>query len=179
MPSKLKKVQKQISKKKGSNLNSLHENSRDALRLRRAEARDDRVSRVTAVRQKVNQHWLDRVAFFQARLPDTLHPMELDRIKDLVNEHLSRHDEELEKLQSERRPGRPASNRQRLLEQQLKMDGLEYESGFWLPDLQDAQTLIKLDAWRGDYTGLALLRFVRVEKFGEVKESQFPPRGAS
>lgn len=53
MPSKFAKVQKQVSKKKGGAL-ALHENSRDALRLRSAVARDDRVARLGAMREKMN-----------------------------------------------------------------------------------------------------------------------------
>lgn len=41
------KVHKHVNKKKGA-VEALHENSRDAKRLRRAGARDDRVSRVQA-----------------------------------------------------------------------------------------------------------------------------------
>lgn len=55
MPSKLSKVHKHISKKKGAHFNSLHENSRDAQRLRRAGARDDRVNRMSAVKEKHNR----------------------------------------------------------------------------------------------------------------------------
>ena len=56
MPSKFAKVQKQVSKKKGGAL-ALHENSRDALRLRSAVARDDRVARLGAVREKMNDFY--------------------------------------------------------------------------------------------------------------------------
>ena len=54
MPSKFHKVQKRVNKKKGSTT-ALHENSRDALRLRSAVARDDRVSRLGALREKINE----------------------------------------------------------------------------------------------------------------------------
>lgn len=179
MPSKLNRVQKHVTKKKGAKINALHENSRDAQRLRRAGARDERVSKLTATREKQNRPWLDRVAFFQERLPETLHPLDLAQIKELVREFLSRHDAELAQLKAERRPGRPPSNRQSLLEQQIKQEALEFESGFWLPNLQDEETLVKLEAWRGEWFALAPVRFVRVAKDGGVKESQFPPRGAS
>lgn len=56
MPSKFAKVTKQVSKKKGGAL-ALHENSRDALRLRAAVARDDRVARLGAVREKLNDQY--------------------------------------------------------------------------------------------------------------------------
>jgi len=55
MPSSLNKVQKHISKKKGgAKKNALHENSRDAVRLRRAAGRDDKVARASAIREKQN-----------------------------------------------------------------------------------------------------------------------------
>lgn len=54
MPSKFNKVQKHVNKKKGST-NSLHENSRDALRLRNAVIRDDKVARMSAIREKTNE----------------------------------------------------------------------------------------------------------------------------
>ena len=55
MPSRsLQKVQKHISKKKRAP-GELHEESRDARRLRRAGARDERVARITAVRSKGRQ----------------------------------------------------------------------------------------------------------------------------
>ncbi|KAK5173117.1 translation machinery-associated protein 16 [Saxophila tyrrhenica] len=179
MPSKLAKVHKQITKKKGDKIKSLHENSRDARRLRRAGARDDRVARVNAVRQKTNGLWLERVMFFQDRLPDTLHPLAVEDIKALTEDYLGRHSDELGELKAERRTGRPASTRQTLLEQQRTMELQEYESGLWMPNLQDEQTLVKLDAWKGDWVGLGVMRFIRVDKEGGVKESQFPPRGAS
>jgi translation machinery-associated protein 16 len=179
MPSKLAKVQKHVAKKKGSKITSLHENSRDAKRLRRAGARDDSVARVSATRERNNKLWIDRIAFFQDRLPDTLHPMNVDGIQALISEYLARNDEDIALLKAERRPGRPASTRQTLLEDLKKTEEREYDSGFWLPNLQDEETLVKLDQWKGDWIGLGILRFVRIDRAGVVKESQFPPRGAS
>ena len=179
MPSKLAKVQKHVTKKKGNKINSLHENSRDARRLRTAGARDDKVARLGAVREKANKLWIDRVAFCQEWLPATLHPLEIDKIQALILLYLSRNDAELDQLKAERRAGRPPSTRQTLLEQQKKVEGKEHESGFWLPNLQDEETLVKLDVWKGDWVGLGTVRFVRVGTTGSVKESQFPPRGSS
>lgn len=179
MPSRLAKVQKHVKKKKGEKINALHENSRDAQRLRGARARDDRVARLSAVRDKANKQWIDRVVFFQERLPETLHPLDVEKIQLLIEEYLRRNDDELEDLKLERRPGRPPSSRQNLLEQQVKAEEQEYESGFWIPNLQDEETLVKLDRWKGDWVGLGIMRFVRVSKNGVPKDSQFPPRGAS
>ena len=54
MPKSLAKVQKRITKKKG-NSNSLHENSRDAQKLRRAGARSEKLDKLAAARAKANQ----------------------------------------------------------------------------------------------------------------------------
>lgn len=54
MPKSLVKVQKKLAKKKGSS-NSLHENSRDAQRLRRAGARAEKLDKLAAARAKANQ----------------------------------------------------------------------------------------------------------------------------
>ena len=179
MPSSLAKVQKHVRKKKGKKNKSLHENSRDAQRLRRAEGRDDKVARLSSIRQQVNQQWIERIVFIHQRLPATLHPLEISKIKDLVQGYVKRNDEEIVQMKSERRAGRAPSTRQVLFEQQRRTDEKEFESGFWLPNLQDEETLMKLDGWKGDWIGLSNMRFVRVVKEGELRESQFPPRGAS
>lgn len=54
MAKSLAKVQKKVAKKKG-NSNSLHENSRDAQKLRRAGARSEKLDRLAAARAKANQ----------------------------------------------------------------------------------------------------------------------------
>lgn len=48
------KIQKRIAKKKGS-INSLHENSRDSKRLRRACARADKLEKLSASRAKARE----------------------------------------------------------------------------------------------------------------------------
>lgn len=56
MPKNLAKVQKQISKKKNKGAtSSLHENSRDAKRLRRAGARSEKLEKLAVERGKASQ----------------------------------------------------------------------------------------------------------------------------
>ena len=62
MPKALHKVQKNISKKRGGKPNSLHENSRDSQRLRRAGAREDKLAKVLAAAMKMNQAYGQTVA---------------------------------------------------------------------------------------------------------------------
>ena len=64
MPKSLAKVQKKISKKKG-NTSSLNENSKDARRLRRAGAREEKLERIAMARAKGNQiHSIQYTKFF-------------------------------------------------------------------------------------------------------------------
>ena len=54
MAKSVAKVTKQISKKKGST-NALHVNSRDSQRIRKAQARDSRLQKSSALRAKSHQ----------------------------------------------------------------------------------------------------------------------------
>lgn len=92
MPKTLQKVHKHISKKRGV-VEALHENSRDAKRLRRANARDDRVARVHTNLSRGRQSYgklcsfyarfqdftdfrvlVDRIAYFQDNIPEDSGP---------------------------------------------------------------------------------------------------------
>lgn len=57
MARSLQKVQKQITKKRGGKPTALHENSRDARRLRAAGAREDKLTRIMSAAQKSQQHY--------------------------------------------------------------------------------------------------------------------------
>ena len=179
MPSKLNKIQKLVTKKKGNNSRALHENSRDALRLKKASTRDDRVNRKNKVQKGITEQWLNRISWFKEHLPDTLHPFDLPEFKAIVEEYLTHMDEEINALQAERRAGRHATTRQQLLELAKDNEKKEYKSGLWVPNLQDEQTLLKLDAWDHDWLSLSNMEFVRLDDEGVIKEAQFPPNKAA
>lgn len=99
----LHKVQKQISKKRGGKLNSLHENSRDSQRLRRAGAREDKIAKVVAAASRANQTYgtdefrslvgrdthsilksVDRVAFFQSSVEESTTPISEEELRVLT-----------------------------------------------------------------------------------------------
>lgn len=61
----------------------------------------------------------------------------------------------------------------------MELDNREYDSGLWIPDLRDEETLFSLRNWQGEWSGLNTMGFVRVTRKGEVKESSFPPKGQS
>ena len=57
MARSLQKVQKQIAKKRGGKPTALHENSRDARRLRTAGAREDKLTRIMTAAQRSQQRY--------------------------------------------------------------------------------------------------------------------------
>jgi translation machinery-associated protein 16 len=131
-----------------------------------------------------SQPTVQRVAFFQSCLPtsDTTSkptPYDTPSIQSLIALFLSRFDSELATLKAERRPGRPPATREVAIKQQLELDNREYDSGLWIPDLRDEETLFSLRNWQGEWSGLNTMGFVRVTRKGEVKESSFPPKGQS
>ncbi|KAL9598778.1 MAG: hypothetical protein Q9219_004275 [cf. Caloplaca sp. 3 TL-2023] len=151
MPKHLAKVQKKIAKKKGA-LASLHENSRDAKRLRRAGARSEKLSKLATAREKAYQPY---------------------------QSYLLQNSTELANLQAQRRPGRPASTREDRLRHTTDAERKEYISGYWVPDMEDKDLLVKLKAWNGKWTSLNTLEFVRLREDGTKHASSFPPRGKS
>jgi len=180
MPSKFAKVQKHITKKKGpGKIGSLNENSRDAKRLGNAAIRDDRVQRMTAVRSKANGAHLYRISFFQGLLLEAGAVLTDAEVHGQIQQYLDRDLDILEELRAERRAGRPKSTKQTLMEQTQNAEAKEYETGFWMPDLQNTVNVEALREWNGMWTALAKVKFVRVDKSGSVKESAWPPKGAA
>ncbi|CAI6338492.1 unnamed protein product [Periconia digitata] len=176
---RLGKVQKHVAKKKGKNVASLHENSRDTKRLQSAAQRDHKLNRITALREKQNKPYLLRIKSFQSYTAAHTTPVPIVTTQAMIEDYLGRDDEVLSTLQSERRSGRPPSTRETLLKQNRVSEEGEYSSGFWVPDLENEDTLMKLKEWDGTWPGLATMKFVRVSRDGVKKESCFPPKGLS
>ncbi|KAF2011668.1 hypothetical protein BU24DRAFT_377021 [Aaosphaeria arxii CBS 175.79] len=175
---RLSKVQKHITKKKGKDLN-LHENSRDTKRLHSAHMRDNKLNRLASVREKQNRPFLLRIKSFQSYTVEHDEPCTIPELQRMIEDYLGRDDDEISKLQAERRAGRPPSTRETLLKQNRDVEQGEYTSGFWLPELEDMEVLKKLKAWNGQWANLATMKFVRLSRDGVKKESSFPPKGLS
>ena len=116
----------------------------------------------------------------------------------ILSSYIDRDNDELGRLKSERRPGRPPSNREDLLKQRyarspstphyLGTDALlariateqgEYSSGFWIPDLSDESNLEKLRVWNEEWSSLGQISFIRIHKDGRALPSSFPPKSLS
>lgn len=175
----LNKIQKHISKKRGGKPTTLHENSRDAQRLRRAGAREDKLHKILDAATRQNQVYVGRIDWFRSALEGSEGSLSEDELVVLTQSFVAREDEELEEVKAERRPGRPPSKIEERINGRKDAEEREFNSGFWIPDLRDQDGRDKLDKWSGDWAGLNTLKFIRITKEGVVKASSFPPKGQS
>ena len=199
----LHKVTKQISKKRGNKLNTLHENSRDSKRLRRAGMREEKVAKTLHAARTANQlygmfvadaldrlvsnafHFIvNRVEWFRNMIDepeeDSLEKILSDEdVQVLTSEFVNRLDEDIQDLKSQRRPGRPPSSTEDQLKNQKEADEKEFKGGLWVPEVRSHDAREKLRKWNGEWSGLNTLKFVRVVKDGAIRDSSFPPKGMS
>ncbi|KAI5279177.1 hypothetical protein KEM54_004306, partial [Ascosphaera aggregata] len=82
-------------------------------------------------------------------------------------------------LEQEQRKNRPPAKRLIDLKELRTAEEKELESGFWVPDLTDEKCVQKLKAWKGDWSALSAIKFIRLLRSGDMKVSTFPPRGLS
>lgn len=93
--------------------------------------------------------------------------------------YVTRDAEELSSLRTQRRPGRPPTSQEDQLQHRMDGEEKEFKSGFWVPDLLDAEGVRKLLSWAGDWSSLNTLKFIRIGKERGIRPSTFPPKGLS
>ncbi|OAL39680.1 hypothetical protein AYO20_01077 [Fonsecaea nubica] len=179
MARSLNKVQKQISKKRGGKPNALHENSRDAKRLRRAGAREEKLARLMDAAVKANQIYVDRVAWFKSALQGSTGALTDEEMQLLTQSFIDREDEELAEAKQQRRPGRPPTKLEEKITQRKETEEREFRAGLWVPELRNDESREKVERWAGEWGGLNTLDFVRVVKSGGIRPSSFPPKALS
>lgn len=179
MARSLHKVQKQISKKKGGKPTALHENSRDARRLRQAGAREDKIARIMTVTAKSNQVYVERVAWFQQAIMNHDKPLLATEIQEMVENFIARENDELDEVKAVHRPGRPKSKAEERIQDRIDAEEREFKAGFWVPDMRDEGCLERLRRWGGQWGSLSTLTYIRVVKESGIKPSSFPPKGLS
>ena len=116
------------------------------------------------MRNRSSNAKVDRLSTLILMLPD-----DIDALPDLVAVHafvrenfLTRHDDELQELKAERRPGRPPHKRELELKETIAKELQEYNAGFELPDLTSTTNVKLLRDWQGDPQALPLFRMVRI-----------------
>ncbi|KAK3179995.1 translation machinery-associated protein 16 [Lecanicillium sp. MT-2017a] len=178
MPTSLEKTRKSISKKRGGEVNALHEKSRDSRRLHKANARDIRLEKLAAVRGKKEQPIVDRVAFFQQALKDKeVTVLELSAVQELISTYVHQYDEEYHDAKKARRPGRPPSAREDLLKAKISALEREYKQGFLVPDVMSTENGTKVVKWEGSWSYISTIPWIKVSSAGKAAPADFPSKG--
>ncbi|KAG7663578.1 TMA16 [[Candida] subhashii] len=161
----LNKVTKKLSKSTGS----VHIKGRKFKQINRATLRDKKltIKKQKQLEQKENE--LSIVYFLQRIVNDdddfkVQETFSLEEIKQFIELFLTRFDDELEELRANRRPGRPATNRQQILEEKVKHDQQIYATGIKVPDLSDIETVKRLKLWNGTTGGATVMKFIHISE---------------
>lgn len=110
---------------------------------------------------------MERPLFFISQVTSAK-PLTLEQFKELiVSSYLSRHANDLAALLAARRPGRAKDAKLVALEDIIKRENAEYESGLLVPDLTDGPTCRLIWTWldndiRITQAHVDLLRMVRI-----------------
>lgn len=138
---------------------------------------------------------VNRVEWFKSALQGSSGPLTEEEMRVLTQRYvcrrllrieltkrcsfIDREDEELDEARRQRRPGRPKLKAEEQIMQRKDPEEREFKAGFWVPELRDEESRIKLERWSGDWAGLNTLTFIRIVRDGPVKLSSFPPKGLS
>lgn len=171
MAKSLLKVQQKINKKKSP----VHPKGRKAQLLARASLREERVNKKKLIHTMKKTEENQIVDFIQEYINNEealkKEVFDVDDMKALIETFINRDMDELEQLRASRRPGRPSSKRQDLLEFRIKQEQHVYETGWKVPDLRDPVNVTKLRLWQGGHGGLTSIKFVLVKKEGNLDDS--------
>ncbi|CAN6607727.1 hypothetical protein TRVA0_003S03444 [Trichomonascus vanleenenianus] len=155
----LSKVQKKVSGKEAQ----VHPRARKFKQLNKATLRQEKLEKNKAKRHTAQEAKVLRTRYFQQVVNlSEKEAFDLAEMKEFVEAFISRDDAELAKLKAERRPGRPASNRQDILESRIKADKREFKTGYLMPNLNDAATVKAMRAWKGEYSGTNTFKMIRI-----------------
>lgn len=80
-------------------------------------------------------------------------------------------------MKKARRPGRPASAREDLLKMKIDAWKTEYDQGFCIPDVMDAENLELVKSWEGTWTKITSMTFIKVTSSGQSRKTDFPSKG--
>lgn len=169
----LKKVAKNVAK----SLAAIHVKGRKFKQLNRATQRDEKITakKAKALQQRTNNQAL--YYFLQQLINDDedfakMETFSLSQLKKMIEMHVSRHDDELEELRLQRRPGRPMTSKHQILEEKVKHDRHLWDTGIKAPDLTDKDTVANLRKWNGTLGGLTVMKHIDVSLKTETDEME-------
>jgi len=155
----LKKLQKRKSDV------ALHARSLKYKQFTSAELRQNKLDSKKAQRGEVQEVRLERYKFIKGvceNLGQSTYT--IDQMRTVIQEFIDRNQPEIAKLEKERRPGRPPSNKLLNLKNLVDFETQEYKSGFNMVDLTDPKTVESLLAWNGTWGGINTLKMTRISR---------------
>lgn len=158
----LGKVQKKLAKQ---SLGLLHHKGRKFKQLNRAHERENKLQKRKADFNDVKNHELLFYLHMQTKI--TVQPQDVythDETLAFVEEHVARFDAEIAEHTQNRRAGRPKTNRHQILEQKRAQERHDLQTGFRVPDLGDATTVLRLRSWNGTSGASTLWKFSTVTR---------------
>ncbi|KAF9991494.1 hypothetical protein BGZ65_000533, partial [Modicella reniformis] len=114
------------------NKDMLHPSSRKAQQVMRVVLRKDRLENRQKTRAHNSYNQVERILWFRHAVPDDASSLTREQHHELIEEYLSRHNEEYQSLIALHRPGkvRPKAAREDLLAALMAKERQEYASGF-------------------------------------------------
>lgn len=114
------------------NKDMIHPSSRKAQQVMRVVLRKDRLDQRQKTRASNSFTLTDRILWFRHAVPEDTHSLTRDQQHELIEEYLSRFNEEYQSLLALHRPGkvRPKAAREDMLTAIMAAERREYASGF-------------------------------------------------
>ncbi|CDK28424.1 unnamed protein product [Kuraishia capsulata CBS 1993] len=163
MAKSLGKVQKALKSSRGA----VHPKGRKFKMLNRATLREKKLqdAKVKHAEKRGGENLI--YSFFQQAILTPQYQKDsfsVDEIRTFIEAFITRDDEELEALREDRRPGRPPTARQQHLEERIRKEQHLFETGWPVPDLQDAESVKHLKNWNGSPGGLTIIKKIIVKE---------------
>lgn len=83
--------------------------------------------------------------------------------RTMLEAFIARDDEELKQLKQRRRPGRPRTKRQDLLQMRRSHEMEVYNGGWKVPDLEDEKNVKMFRNWKGEVGGLVVVKMIELK----------------
>ncbi|KAF9923849.1 hypothetical protein BGZ75_001689 [Mortierella antarctica] len=146
------------------NKDMIHPSSRKAQQVMRVVLRKDRLEHRQKVRANNNFSQSDRLLWFRHAVPEDVKTLTREEHHELIEEYLSRYNEEYEALVALHRPGkvRPKAAREDMLAAFMANERREYASGFEIPDFSSPKNVKLLREWDGDLNSINRIKMLRL-----------------
>lgn len=144
----LHKVSKKLSKQSSG---SLHVKGRKFKQLNRATERDSKLKLKKLRFAEQKNHELLFYLHIQKSISDLPQDTKftMEDMRQILEAHIGRDDEEIAEMEKERRPGRPMTNKHQIKIEKRKHEQHLFETGFKFPDLRDVETAQRVRNWNG------------------------------